>query len=57
MDLVQRMCNHVAIMAAGKVLIAGTVDEVRGAGDLETRFLDLVGGRRNGESPAWLLRS
>jgi ABC-2 type transport system ATP-binding protein len=33
------------------------MDEVRGAGDLETRFLELVGGRRNGEGPAWLLRS
>jgi ABC-2 type transport system ATP-binding protein len=57
MDLVQRMCDHVAIVAAGTVLVAGTVDEVRGTGDLETRFLDLVGGRRSGESPAWLLRS
>ena len=57
MDLVQRMCDHVAIMAAGRVLVAGTVGEVRGTGDLETRFLDLVGGRRTGESPAWLLRS
>jgi len=57
MDLVQRMCDHVAIVAAGKVLVAGTIDEVRGDGDLETRFLELVGGRRNGESPAWLLRS
>ena len=57
MDLVQRMCDHVAIVAAGRVLLAGTVDEVRGDGDLETRFLELVGGRRSGESPAWLLRS
>jgi len=57
MDLVQRMCDHVAIVAAGRVLVAGTIDEVRGEGDLETRFLELVGGRRNGESPAWLLRS
>jgi len=57
MDLVQRMCDHVAIVAGGRVLVAGTIDEVRGDGDLETRFLELVGGRRNGESPAWLLRS
>ncbi len=57
MDLVQRMCDHVAIVAAGTVLVAGTVDEVRGEGDLETRFLELVGGRRTGESPAWLLHS
>jgi len=57
MDLVQRMCDHVAIVAAGRVLVAGTIDEVRGSGDLEQRFLDLVGGRRQGESPAWLLSS
>ncbi|MEO5921967.1 MAG: ABC transporter ATP-binding protein [Pseudolysinimonas sp.] len=57
MDLVQRMCDHVAIVAAGRVLVAGTVDEVRGDGDLERRFLELVGGRRHGESPAWLLSS
>ncbi len=57
MDLVERMCDHVAIIAAGRVLVAGTMDEVRGSGDLETRFLDLVGGRRQGEGPAWLLSS
>jgi ABC-2 type transport system ATP-binding protein len=57
MDLVQRMCDHVAIVAAGRVLVAGTIDEVRGSGDLEQRFLELVGGRRRGESPAWLLSS
>jgi ABC-2 type transport system ATP-binding protein len=54
---VQRMCDHVAIVAAGRVLTAGTVDDVRGSGDLETRFLELVGGRRHGESPSWLLSS
>jgi ABC-2 type transport system ATP-binding protein len=57
MDLVQRMCDHVAIVAAGRVLVSGTIDEVRGDGDLEERFLDLVGGRRHGQSPAWLLSS
>ena len=57
MELVERMCDHVAIIAAGRVLAAGTMDEVRGSGDLETRFLDLVGGRRQGEGPAWLLSS
>ena len=57
MDLVQRMCDHVAIVAAGRVLLAGTVDEVKGDGDLEARFLELVGGRRHEQSPAWLLSS
>ncbi len=57
MDLVERMCDHVAIVAAGRVLVSGPMDEVRGSGDLETRFLELVGGRRSGEGPAWLLSS
>jgi ABC-2 type transport system ATP-binding protein len=54
MDLVQRMCDRVAIMAAGRVLISGTIEEVREGQTLEDRFLDLVGGRRHGEGPEWL---
>jgi len=54
MDLVQRMCDRVAIVARGTVVASGTVDEVRGDGTLEDRFVELVGGRRTGEGPAWL---
>ena len=54
MDLVQRMCDHVAVIAAGRVLVSGTVDEVRGDSTLEDRFVELVGGRRDGEGPEWL---
>ncbi len=57
MDLVQRMCDHVAIIAGGHVLAAGTVDEVRGDASLEDRFVDLVGGRVSGEGLAWLRTS
>ncbi|HWH25132.1 MAG TPA: ABC transporter ATP-binding protein [Pseudolysinimonas sp.] len=57
MDLVQRMCDHIAVIGGGRVLASGSMDEVRGSGDLETRFLELVGGRRTAESPAWLLSS
>ncbi len=54
MDLVQRMCDHVAIIAEGRVLAAGTTDEVRAGSTLEDRFVELVGGRRHGEGPEWL---
>lgn len=54
MDLVQRMCDHVAVIAAGHVLAAGTVDEVRAGQSLEDRFVELVGGRTTGEGLAWL---
>jgi len=57
MDLVQRMCDHVAVIAAGHVLAAGTVDEVRGDQSLEDRFVQLVGGRVSGEGLAWLRTS
>jgi ABC-2 type transport system ATP-binding protein len=57
MDLVQRMCDHVAVVAGGRVLAAGTVDEVRAGRTLEERFVDLVGGRTSGEGLAWLRTS
>jgi ABC-2 type transport system ATP-binding protein len=57
MDLVQRMCDHVAVIAAGRVLVAGTVDEVRGGQTLQDRFVSLVGGRHTSEGPQWLRQS
>ncbi|NKY08984.1 ABC transporter ATP-binding protein [Cellulomonas hominis] len=57
MDLVQRMCDHVAVIAAGHVLAQGTVDEVRGSASLEDRFVELVGGRHTEEALAWLRTS
>ncbi|WP_123815441.1 ABC transporter ATP-binding protein [Myceligenerans xiligouense] len=57
MDLVQRMCDHVAIVGAGQVLAAGTIDEVRGEQTLEDRFVDLVGGRTRAEGLEWLRTS
>jgi ABC-2 type transport system ATP-binding protein len=57
MDLVQRMCSHVAVIAGGHVLASGTVDEVRGGQSLEDRFVELVGGRKEGEGLAWLRSS
>src|SRR6476620_11796680 len=55
MDLVQRVCDHVAIVAAGRIRAAGTLEEVRGGSSLEDRFVELVGGRTDvGEALAWL---
>ncbi len=54
MDLVQRMCDHVAVVAGGNLLAAGTVDEVRGNSSLEERFVALVGGRTHTEGLEWL---
>ena len=57
MDLVQRMCDHVAVIQSGRVLASGTVDEVRGTASLEDRFVELVGGRNHTEGPEWLRHS
>ncbi|WP_402464218.1 ABC transporter ATP-binding protein [Isoptericola aurantiacus] len=57
MDLVQRMCSHVAIIAGGHVLDVGTVDAVRGPQSLEDRFVELVGGRREAGGLEWLRTS
>ncbi|WP_248124214.1 ABC transporter ATP-binding protein [Micrococcus lacusdianchii] len=54
MDLVQRMCSHVAVISDGVLRAAGTLEEVRAGRDLEERFVDLVGGRHTGEGLAWL---
>lgn len=54
MDLVQRMCDHVAVVADGRLLAAGTVEEVRAGATLEDRFVQLVGGRSRTEGLEWL---
>lgn len=54
MDLVQRLCSHVAVISDGRVIADGTIDEVRGGSSLEERFVDLVGGRTDVEGLSWL---
>ncbi|WP_297359658.1 ABC transporter ATP-binding protein [Mycetocola sp.] len=54
MDLIQRVCDHVAIIVHGTVLAAGAVDDVRGSGTLEERFVELAGGRKAAEGMEWL---
>ncbi|GAA4185959.1 hypothetical protein GCM10022288_08830 [Gryllotalpicola kribbensis] len=54
MDLIQRICDRVAIIVAGVVLDSGTADEVRGQKTLEERFVELAGGRKAAEGLEWL---
>ncbi|WP_426623641.1 ATP-binding cassette domain-containing protein [Leifsonia sp. McL0607] len=54
MDMIQRVCDSVAIIVRGKVLAAGTIDEVRGEQTLEERFVELAGGRKAAEGMEWL---
>jgi ABC-2 type transport system ATP-binding protein len=58
MDLVQRLCDRVAIVAQGRIRAAGTLEEVRSGMTLEDRFVQLIGGQTNvGEGLAWLRSS
>ena len=58
MDLVQRLCDRVAIVAAGRIRAVGTLDEVRSGMTLEERFVHLVGGQTDVvEALAWLRSS
>jgi ABC-2 type transport system ATP-binding protein len=43
MALVEQLCDHVAVMAQGQLVRAGTLDQVAGAVGLEQAFLDAVG--------------
>lgn len=55
MELVENLCHRLAIVAAGRVLVEGTIDEVRGDMSLQQRFLNLVGVKEtNPEGLAWL---
>lgn len=58
MALVEQLCDHVAVIAAGRVVAQGSVDEVRAGGSLEDAFVRLVGGRSGGgEGLSWLASS
>jgi ABC-2 type transport system ATP-binding protein len=58
MELVESLCDELAVVAEGRVLAAGTVDDVRAGSSLQQRFLDLVGFTAAGEETlAWLRSS
>ncbi len=57
MDLVERICSHVAVISEGSVLASGTLDQVRAGQSLEDRFVSLVGGSTEVEGLAWLRTS
>jgi ABC-2 type transport system ATP-binding protein len=46
MDLVERFCDHVAVLASGSVLASGATADVTAGGSLEDAFIAMVGARR-----------
>ncbi|MEU8078316.1 ABC transporter ATP-binding protein [Catellatospora citrea] len=55
LEVVERLCSHVAIMANGRISAVGTLDEVRDGRTLEEAFVAVVGGRvSTGSELSWL---
>ncbi len=54
MDLIQRVCDAVAIIADGRVLASGPMAEVLDGQSLEQRFVELAGGVTAVEGMEWL---
>ena len=60
LEVVERLCDEVAIINRGKVLAQGTLDQLRasavtpGNASLEEIFVNLVGAGRTAESLSWL---
>jgi ABC-2 type transport system ATP-binding protein len=55
MEVVERLCSHVAILADGVLRTVGTLDDVRGDRPLEDVFVEVVGGRTaTGRELSWL---
>jgi len=55
METVEKLCSHVAILAAGVIKAVGTLAEVRGDRELEDVFVEIVGGRvATGQELSWL---
>jgi ABC-2 type transport system ATP-binding protein len=55
LELVERLCSHVAILDGGQIKAVGTLDEVRAGRDLEQAFVEVVGGRvSTGQELSWL---
>ncbi|MDP9405832.1 MAG: ABC transporter ATP-binding protein [Actinomycetota bacterium] len=45
MEIVERLCDHVAVVSAGRLVASGPLDEVRAGRPLEEAFVALVGAR------------
>ena len=56
LEIVEKLCTDVGIIARGRLVHQGSMDELRKGGSLEDKFLDVVGGTRDadGQKLSWL---
>ncbi len=43
MDIVERVCDHVGVIARGRIVASGPIDELRDGRRLEDAFIDVIG--------------
>ncbi len=53
MALVEALCDRVAILAAGRIVAAGSLDEVRSGRSLDEAFAELIGSDRSVRTLSW----
>lgn len=53
MDLVERTCDHVAVIDRGQVLASGPMADVTNGMSLEDRFVSMVASDHHGEGLSW----
>jgi ABC-2 type transport system ATP-binding protein len=53
LEVVERLCDHIAIINAGKVVAEGSTEDLRGSGSLEDAFVRAVASRTR-EALEWL---
>jgi ABC-2 type transport system ATP-binding protein len=54
MTLVEQLCDHVGVIANGRLVASGTLDQVRGGRSLDEAFVRLVGARVTTQGLSWL---
>lgn len=57
LELIQRTCDHVAVIVKGAIIAQGTVDEVRDGKSLSERFESLTSAEESQGAMEWLFRS
>ena len=55
MDLVERLCDHVAVIHQGRVVASGRTEELRNGRGLEEAFIEVVGASEiDHQALSWL---
>jgi ABC-2 type transport system ATP-binding protein len=54
LEIVEKLCTDVGIIARGQLVYQGTMEEVRVSGSLEDKFIAVVGGEHEAQKLSWL---